>query len=386
MAGIDFASKQKVAFVCSGGAVKAATFHTGVALALEHAGFQFLGGTQAERGEMPALDPSKLIQVYVGSSAGSLLTNFLAQGGSIEKMISSFQKDSKVEGIPGLKYWEMLHPRVSSKSDLIGFDSFLIKILKNRKLQSPFSTEGISRYIRTHINKTDVFSELEADLFVVATELNTSKKVIFGKYKSASSDSYTEYRNDVSISDACACSMSLPPVYHPFRLQIEGQVKDYYDGEIREPLSNHVARETGCDLIICSYTHQPMQLRNQTTLASRGIQDIVVQALYQSIEEKIQRSRGYRLKEKALIDTVKKFFKDNELSNALCDNLVNKLEQRMTYKDKVDYIYIRPKPSDLEMFSMPHFSLNRKHTESLVKKGFLSGSMALRGFLRNKNY
>lgn len=383
MAGIDFANKKKIAFVCSGGAVKAATFHTGVAMALESAGFHFQGGTQAEQAEIPVRDPSKLIQCYVGSSAGSLLSTFLAQGGSLTQLVSSFQRDPKTEGIPGLKYWEMLYPRVKSKRDFLSFDSFLVKMFRKKHVQSPFGTEGIARYMRSHINKTESFSELEADLFIVATELNVSRKVIFGKYKSASHEVHTEYRNDVAISDACACSMALPPVYHPYRLQVNGSPRDYYDGEIREPLSSHIARDIGCDLIICSYTHQPLQLGSgQTSLADRGIQEIVVQALYQSIEQKIQRSRGSRVREKKLIDVVRKFFKDNNLEDDLCDKLVYKLENRMSYKDKVDYIYIRPRASDQEMFLMPHFSLNRKHTESLVKKGFVAGSLSLRGISR----
>ena len=42
---ISFAHKQKVAFVASGGAIKAACFHIGVGLALEKKGLQFVGGT-----------------------------------------------------------------------------------------------------------------------------------------------------------------------------------------------------------------------------------------------------------------------------------------------------------------------------------------------------
>src|SRR5690606_9901281 len=105
------------------------------------------------------------------------------------------------------------------------------------------------------------------------------RKVIFGKYRSASVESHTEYRNDVAISDACACSMALPPVYHPYRLQIAGEPRDYYDGEIREPLSNHIARDIGCDLIICSYTHQPLYVpKSKGSLADRSLQEIMVQA------------------------------------------------------------------------------------------------------------
>jgi predicted acylesterase/phospholipase RssA len=379
VAGIDLSKKTKVAFVCSGGAVKAAAFHVGVALALEHNGFRFLGGTHENSDESPTLDPSRTVQVYVGSSAGSLVSTFLAQGGKLKELLASFRDEPSVQSVPGLKYWEMLYPRVRSRLELFSFDNFLLNMLRNRTLQSPFSTQGIARYLRTHVIKSDRFSELEADLFVVATEVNQSRKVVFGKYKSAPPEPHLEYRNDVSVSDACAASMALPPVYHPYSIQIDGQRRDYFDGEIREPLSSHVARDMDCDLIICSYTHQPIRVPpGKESLADRGIQQVTLQAIYQAIEQKIQSSRGTRQREKALIDKVHRFFKEKNLPQELCDELVQELEARMSYKANVDYIYIRPKATDAEMFLLPHFSLKRAKTERIVRTGFIAARSALR--------
>lgn len=386
MAGIDLSKKKKVAFVCSGGAVKAAAFHAGVSMALENKGFRFLGGTQSESEEAPTLDPSKTIRVYVGSSAGSLVSTYLAQGGKIKEILSGFMNDPSVEGIPGLSYREMLFPRMRSKLELFSFDNFLFNMLRNRTIQSPFSTHGISRYLKSHVIKSDRFSDLEADLFIVSTLVNESKKVIFGKYKSLPEENYLEYRNDVSVSDACAASMALPPVYHPYTMQLDGVRKDFFDGEIREPLSSHVARDIGCDLIICSYTHQPVRMpASKGSLSDMGIHQVTLQAIYQAIEQKIQQSRGYRQKEKALIDSVRKFFKEKELPEALGEELITEIEARMTYKSNVDYIHIQPRASDHEMFLLPHFSLNRKKTERIAKKGFLAAMSALQGFKLEEN-
>jgi len=380
MAGIDLSTKKKVAFVCSGGAVKAAAFHVGVAMALENKGFRFLGGTQSESEEAPTLDPSKTVRVYVGSSAGSLVSTFLAQGGKIKDVLSSFMNDPSIDGIPGLKYWEMLFPRVRSKLELFSWDNFFFNMLRNKTVQSPFSTNGIAKYLKAHVIKSDRFSELEPDLFIVATEVNQSKKFVFGKYKSLPAEQYIEYRNDVSVSDSCAASMALPPIYHPYTLQIDGARRDFFDGEIREPLSSHIARDIGCDLIICSYTHQPVRMHpSKGSLSDKGMHQVTLQAIYQAIEQKIQQSRGYRQKEKALIDAVRKFFKDRELPDALCEDLLVEIEARMTYKSNVDYIHIQPRASDQEMFLLPHFSLNRKKTERIVKKGFLAAMSALQG-------
>jgi hypothetical protein len=71
MAGIDLSKKKKVAFVCSGGAVKAAAFHAGVSIALENKGFRFLGGTQVETEEGRTMDPSKMLKGLLKKPPGS---------------------------------------------------------------------------------------------------------------------------------------------------------------------------------------------------------------------------------------------------------------------------------------------------------------------------
>lgn len=379
MVPIDLKQKKKIGLVCSGGAVKAAAFHVGVAMALERRGFSFVGGILGEQknNEVRTNDNSHLIQTYVGSSAGSLVSTFLAQGGKLKDLESSFFENSPAGSIPAMKYWEMIFPRVKGKNDFLSPDNFIFRMFKLKTFQSPFSTHGISRYLKNYVIKSDKFSDLEADLFVVATEVNQSRKTIFGKYLAAPTVPYTEYRNDVAISDACAASMAFPPLYHPYSIQIEGQKRDYFDGEIREPLSSHIARDVGCDLIICSYTHQPLRMHaSQGSLADKGIQEVFLQAIYQSIEQKIQVSRGYRDKEKGLIDQVRKFFIRENLSKDLCEKLIEELQARMTYKANVDYIYIRPRPSDYEMFSLPHFSLNKTITEKIARKGFLAAMVA----------
>lgn len=377
---IDISSKKKVAFICSGGAVKAAAFHAGVAMALERKGFLFHGGMLGAANFDQPYVAGKSISVYAGSSAGSLITTFLAQGGTLSELVSAFRENPSDTGIPGLRYREMLRPRVTTDaSSWIGLDTWWLRWLKNPALKSPFSTEGIRKYLHEHMIKSEKFSDLQADLFIVACELDRSRKVVFGKYKSARITSNLEYRNDVAVSDACAASMALPPIYHPYPIQIEGKTRYYFDGEIREPLSSHIGLDIGCDLIICSYTHQPLDLSNKDySLADKGLQAIVVQALYQAIEQKIQAARGYRAEEKQLFDTIHSFFKRKGLDASLEEELLKEIDSRMSYRSHVDYLYIHPRPSDDEAFFMPHFSLKRGNTEDIVRRGFLAGMFNLR--------
>lgn len=377
---IDLSSKRKVAFICSGGAVKAAAFHVGVALALEHTGFVFEGGLADQNSDLASVDPAKVIKTYVGSSAGTLITAYLASGGSLKDLMATFQNDKSSQGIPGMRYWEMLSPRIPRPWDLLNWNTFLLKMMKGQIFQSPFTTAGIIRYLQQNVLATENFSELRSDLYVVTTELNRPKKVIFGKTQIVSDDPSYEYRNDVSISDACGASMSLPPIYHPYPIQIEGRRRDFYDGEIWEPLSAHVGRDLGCDLVICSYTHQPVRISRgrSDSVADMGVQGITLQAIYQSIEQKIRAARGTRKREREIVETIYKFFRTNELSSDLCDKLIAEVEERMIYKPHIDYIYIAPRPTDLEMFGAPHFSLKRKTTEEIVKKGYIAGRVAMR--------
>src|SRR5476649_1052210 len=95
---IKIKKKKKVALVLSGGGVKAAAFHVGVCLALQEKGFKFIGGTRDKTEESPHFHDPLAIKTYVGSSAGALISSFLASGHTLEDIIHSFEM-----GIPFLK-------------------------------------------------------------------------------------------------------------------------------------------------------------------------------------------------------------------------------------------------------------------------------------------
>jgi predicted acylesterase/phospholipase RssA len=75
---VGIRGKKKPALVLSGGGIKAAAFHAGVCLALKEKGFRFAGGTKDEVDHHH--HDHRTIATYVGSSAGAIVTSFLASG------------------------------------------------------------------------------------------------------------------------------------------------------------------------------------------------------------------------------------------------------------------------------------------------------------------
>ena len=97
---ISLFENKKTALVLSGGVVKAAAWHLGVALALEELGFTLKNNHSSQ---------SKLeIGTYVGSSAGALINLYFACGMRPMDVIKATlrRKDSK---FPAITYKDMLY-------------------------------------------------------------------------------------------------------------------------------------------------------------------------------------------------------------------------------------------------------------------------------------
>lgn len=408
---INISEKKKIAFVCSGGAAKAGAYHLGVALALQEKGFKFIGGLrEAESGELKAKssDGKKEISIYVGSSAGSIICSYLASGYTLEQIFDSFlgKKDPLVaegKSLKRLTYTTMFTLRketslLSAIETLSGgfkiptlgrFVGTLAKDsyenlfrLKWLKLPGLFSTSGIEKYLREDVLPSNHFQSYAADLFIVATQLNHSRKIVFGKYKNLKTDEdkTVAYRDYAKISDACAASTALPIIFSPYPIENESGHKIYYfDGEIRDTLSTHVAFDAGADLIIASYTHQPYHFVKEIgSLHQFGMSSIMIQALYLLIERKIQNSMKSHHFSEVVLDTVSDFFKENHLPDDKRKQLLEKIEAKISHRRGVDYIYINPKASEHQMFFGDHFNLSASKMSDIVKIGFRSAIDVLR--------
>lgn len=392
---IKIGSKRKIAFVCSGGATKAGAFHLGVALALKEQGFRFVGGLASN---IDTQAPGSMdITTYVGSSAGSIISTYLAAGYSLENIFNSFLSRKPTEPInpedvtpkilPRVTYQKMFKLRAGLAREQISqlvfirntFSSLLegnleaLLQLKWLKTTGIFSTSGIEQYLREEVLLSDRFQDYLADLFIVGTQLNHSQKVVFGKYsfKPPPSDPSCAYENDVEISKACAASTALPVVFAPYPITKNGQTSYFIDGEIRDTLSTHVAIDAGADLVIASYSHQPYHfLKEVGSLTDYGLPAIVIQSIYLLIEQKINNHIHNKNTQRQAIQSVSQYCKDHGLPEHHRRRICEILETELHHRMDVDTIYIHPNPKDSAAFFGEHFSLSPRKMSEIVKSGF----------------
>jgi predicted acylesterase/phospholipase RssA len=396
---VSLKQKKKIALVLSGGGVKAAAFHLGVCMALQERGFKFGGGTISST-EPSLIDDEMTFKIYVGSSAGALVCSLLASGYSVESIFDSFGVSTlnlkrrptgsglklkslsylDIFSLNGSSLLKMVPSLLYDRSFMKGGIEALVK--SGFRLNGIFTTKGLEKYLRTHVLPTNDFRELAVKLFVVATQLNHSRKVIFGPFDRSSKQKDIKWANYSSISDAVAASTSLPPVFAPYAIRDHrGKELHYFDGEIRDTLSTHVASDNGADLVISSYSIQPYHF-NETmgSLHNHGIPLILNQALYQVVEQKIQKHISHQKKITDMLSIVDGYFRQANLPDEHRHRLVALLAERAAYKPNVDYVYIHPLPRDSEMFFADHFSLNPVIMGKIVKVGFRSALRALRDY------
>jgi predicted acylesterase/phospholipase RssA len=392
--------KKKLALVLSGGGVKAAAFHIGVILALREKGFKFSGGFHRD----PALKfegQEMTFTLYVGSSAGSVISTFLASGYSVDAIVEAFTKGAGFHASNGLNSQENALSPMSYK-DIFALNiqsahpsRLLAKLFKDRpvltggletlfkkgfKVNGLFSTKNLERYLREKVLTDNSFQALSAELYIVATQLNHSRKVIFGPYPETTKTKSVLYSNFAKVSEAVAASASLPPFFAPTPIRLpSGKEHYFFDGEIRDTLSTHVAADQGADLVISSYSIQPYHYtREMGSLHEYGMPLIFNQALYQLVQQKIERHMQHQSDMRAMIKAVRGYMKQAEIADEHIEKLTEILVQRTNMNPHVDYIYIHPSPMDYEFFFADHFSLNEKVLNRLVKVGFRAAMEVLR--------
>ena len=397
---MDIHAKKKIGLVLSGGGIKAAAFHIGVCLALKEKGFNFAGGTkEVVRQRYPSGTPLT-IRLYVGSSAGAFISAILAGGYEPESLINAFQLGSGItptypEGdlrflrpiyyknlfsVNGSRIFKFIPSALSRKSMVQGGVEAFIK--NGFKLNGLFTTDGVELFLRKDALITNDFSHLGVELYVVATQLNHTRKALFGPFAQSSKNATTQFINHASISEAVACSTALPPVFAPHHIvDPEGRKIYYYDGEIRETLSAHVAADHGCDLVISSYSVQPYHYTPEFgSLHKYGIPVILNQALYQVIEQKIAKNIEWQSSLRLLYKEVDRSCKELALQDWQREKILETIRSSLNFKPETDSIYISPRPQDHEMFFVDHFSLSPRILERIVRVGFKSALSVLRRY------
>lgn len=395
--------KKRLALVLSGGGIKAAAFHIGVCLALQEKGFRFAGGHRSDV-ERDFSDDSLTFKTYVGSSAGAVISAFLASGFRLEAIIDAFERGSnsslsKMKGrvrhdgsgkrlrtityrdvftLNGTNFFHII-PGFLQRQTIVsgGIEAFL---KSGFKLNGVFTTRGLESYIRQNVWPENTFQALGVQLFIVATQLNHSRKAVFGPFDETTKNPGIKYVHSSAVSDAVAASASLPPVFAPYGIKdAKGKEIFYFDGEIRDTLSTHVAADHGADLVIASYTIQPYHFNEEMgSLHNYGIPMIINQALYQVLEQKIARHIQNQQDNRAVVEIIDQFFREHELPEESRRQLVGVVSRRLNHRPEVDYVYIHPSPHDYEMFFVDHFSLNPEVLAHIVGIGFRSALGRLR--------
>ncbi len=375
---IDSFKNKKTALVLSGGVVKAASWHLGVALALEEFGFVL------KHNKSP-INPDYEISTYVGSSAGSLINLYFASGfRPIDVIDANINRKNAHTSLKPVAYADMLSRRMPSRepfnfnfyNPFEGFPSLLKQMAKPLlSISGLFSTEGLNQYMQEHVIISQDFNEYIADMFVVATQLDHSRKVIFSKfnYPSPIHDSTAEYYTGVEVSQAVSASMSVPPFYSPFPVKNPRTQKlDFYiDGEIRETLSNHVAVDNKCDFVISSWTHTPYHFHDEVgSLINYGLPAICMQAIYLMIQKKIVSSRSQNILAKDIIDTVSEYMASNSFSNNDRNKICSILERKLNYNPNIKFIDIYPDHSHYKLFFTNSFSLDPQKAKYIMTAGY----------------
>ncbi len=373
---IDVSKKRKVAAVLSGGSIRGFAFHLGVLKAIEEAGFKLIGGT-LNPGTKKDVDSNE-ISTYVGSSAGSIAATCLTAGLNLQDLQMMMSKS--LGSTPRFSYrdffslapqpqWyrSFFQQKVGSKNPLDLLKRFGVKF---PQFTGIFSTQGVEHFLRTYILRSNAFQDYVADLFVLATQLNHSRKIVFGKYsqKPPPYDPTCRFNNNIPISQACAASCSIPVIFRPYPIRYpDGEDHYFIDGDVRDTLSTHVAVGAGADLIFASYSYQPYHyVPSVGSLTDRGLTAIILQSAFLLLEQKISKDIFYSRLHGEAIAAVNQFCTRNQVSEEMRTELSELLQKKLHFYPEIDTIYFHP-PADLPLLSVKElFSLSvREQTKTL---------------------
>jgi len=266
------ARQLRIGLACAGGVVEGAFYEIGVLHALERA--------------IAGLDLTRL-DVYVGISAGAMVTSALANGITPERMRHAFIRGDdpaiamrpevvfmpavgeyarRALKLPGTTVRALVrHMMNAADISLAGALSELATVLPTgvfdnapleRHLARVFSMEG----------RTNSFTELPARLRVLAVDVDSSKLVAFGE----------PGWDHVPISRAVQASTALPLLYCP--VEIDGRW--YIDGVARRTLNASLALAAGVDLLFCVNPIVPIDLERIRASGRREMRSLVDRGLW----------------------------------------------------------------------------------------------------------
>jgi len=339
--------------------MKAYAFHVGVLRAMEDCGFRRVMWNDAPLSSTPSPHDPISIGTYIGSSAGACVA-----GAAI------FLEDiDELEAVIGL--------RKRKGGDIINLKS-MARLPHHRwpfwKISGLSNAEGMQRFFQRNFLCQD-FTQITPEVFVVATQLNSSRKVVFGPRDSGANNDYDPniaYYNDVPISKAVAASMSVPGMFEPYPIinQRSGEKIFYIDGEVRETLSAHIARDVGVDLAVVSNTWIPYRYQNEVgSITDRGVFSVMFQALNQSMEQKIVNFRNENERIQQTLDYLERKATNLGLAPDKVEELVNGAALSLQYHP-VDEIHVEPSPDDTKFNWISPWTFKKSELQFAVDTGY----------------
>jgi len=231
--------------------------------ALVLGGGGFTGGVY-EIGALRALDLLSVnrtvndFDIYVGTSAGAFVAAAVVNGVTPEEMVRVIVReaptpfaDARVNALLTPNYSELLTKTLTMPLRLARVVPRLLRDLGQISAvdlvvglaevlpSGLYSGRGIERYVESilsHPERTDDFRRLNRELYVVATDLDTCERVVFG----------TADWEDVPISKAVSASTALPMIYKPVKVRD----RELVDGGIVSTTNVDIAVEAGAKLIV----------------------------------------------------------------------------------------------------------------------------------------
>jgi predicted acylesterase/phospholipase RssA len=231
--------------------------------ALVLGGGGFTGGVY-EIGALRALDLLSVnrtvneFDVYVGTSAGSLVASAVANGVTPEEMMRVIMQqvptpfpDTSANMLMRPNYTEFVTGALMLPVHVVRLVRNLLRDLGQVTMvdvalglahilpSGLYTNEGVARYVQRILadpDRTDDFRLLSKELYIAATDLDTCERIVFG----------AEDWDDVPISTAVHASTALPMLYKPVR--VKG--RELVDGGVVSTTNLDIAVEAGAKFII----------------------------------------------------------------------------------------------------------------------------------------
>jgi NTE family protein len=281
--------------------------------ALVLGGGGFTGGVY-EIGALRALDllatnrTVNEFDIYVGTSAGSFIASLLANGVTPEEMARVLNRDL-ASPLRDIDLQTLLRPNylgiakrtatlplrmigvVRELLDNIGEISAvdLVAGLATALPSGLYSGAGIERYISEALSdpdRTNDFRLLENELYLTATDLDTTERIVFGEGEWA----------DVPISRAVAASGALPGIYEP----VEVKGREFIDGGILSTTNVDVAVERGARFVVVINPLVPYvndfskQIPTMTGSRARRVSDMGIAGVMNQVFRLLSHDRLHR--------------------------------------------------------------------------------------------